>query len=97
MSITVIIELRVKEGKLGDIHAQFSERLSATRDKTGNESVNVYETLDDPTSIVLIEKWQTLNQYEIYLAWRKKRGDFDWLAGLLQCPPRRRFFNNLGI
>ncbi|NRB17864.1 MAG: antibiotic biosynthesis monooxygenase [Rhodobacteraceae bacterium] len=97
MSIIVIVELQVKRDHLNQVHPLFTSLLPQTRNSEGNEGVTVHRDQDNPTSIILIEKWACREQYETYNCWRAKQGDLETLARLLQSPPKRRFMEHLTL
>lgn len=97
MSIRVFVELKVKEEKAEGVRPLFSGLLHETRGRDGNEGVTVYSDQDEPTTIILIEQWASRSLYEEYNRWRAERGDLAKLAELLCEPPRRRFFDFVGV
>ena len=97
MSIKIHIELKVKEERRDDVQPLFAKLLVETRARNGNEGVTVYADQDSPTTIILIEQWSSRTLYEEYNRWRSERGDLSRLAGLLQVPPQRRFFDFLAV
>ena len=97
MSITVIIELRIKPDKLKAVRPLFATLLGETRMRDGNEGVTVQQEVDCPTSIILLEKWQNKNLYETYTHWRAQKGDFERLSELLERPLNRRFLEHVPV
>ena len=95
MSITVLVELSVKQRKLPEVGPLFAALLDQTRARDGNEGVTVHADQDDPTTIILIEQRVSREHYVTYNQWRGERGDLDTLAELLEQPPQRRFFDHL--
>jgi len=97
VSLTVHVELRVKEEKLAEVQPLFGALLSETRGREGNEGVTVHQDQDAPTTILLVEQWISRGHYVAYNQWRTERGDFAKLGELLEEPPRRRFFNFVAV
>ena len=97
MSIKVLVELTVKLEKLTEITSLFAKLLNETRSSEGGEGVTVCSDQDLPTTILLIEQWNTRDRYEKYNQWRTARGDLAMLSEWLQTPPQRRFFEFVDV
>ncbi len=97
MSINVFVELFLRKDKREEIVPLFAKLLQQTRSRDGNEGVTILSDQDEPSSILLVEQWQSRRQYEQYNKWRAERGDLARLAELLPAPPNRRFFDYLGV
>ena len=52
---------------------------------------------DEPLNLVLLETWETREQYEKYLAWRSETGALEALGAMLSQAPSIRYFDNLDI
>tara|TARA_R110001632_G_scaffold65_10_gene282 strand:+ start:7971 stop:8264 length:294 start_codon:yes stop_codon:yes gene_type:complete len=97
MGIKVIVELLVKQEKIGQVSPLFSVLLKDTRSREGNEGVLIYADQDKPTTFILIQQWVSRDHYEQYNKWRSERGDYIKLAELLAEPPRRRYFDYIDV
>jgi quinol monooxygenase YgiN len=53
----------------------------------------VIQNQADPTGIVIVEQWDSRQQYENYLAWRTERGDMEVFGAMMAGPPNIRFFD----
>ena len=72
--------------------AYFRSILSETRVCEGCLGADTLQNSDDADNLVLVETWETREQYEKYLAWRQGRGDSDRLKEGLAEPPNIRHF-----
>ena len=53
--------------------ASMPQMLPDTRAFKGCRNVNVYRSNDDANKIILIEEWDSKQDYEAYLAWRAEQ------------------------
>ena len=93
MSVTVLLELKVKPRTGDDVLATLKAILPDTRAYEGNIGISVIRNQDDPDVLVAVEEWETRGHYEKYLAWRTETGV---LAGLMEAvaePPSIRYFD----
>ena len=97
MTITVIVELVVREQKRDQVLPLFQALISGTRGRRGNLGVTVHQDQDNSCLIMLIERWKNRETYEEYNLWRREKGDLDRLAKFLSAAPERRFFNHLPV
>jgi quinol monooxygenase YgiN len=47
--------------------------------------------------MVIVEDWDSRQQYEKYLSWRTERGDLEKLAAWLTGEPSIRYYDNAQI
>lgn len=95
MSIMVKFELKTQDSKTTDIDEFFSRILQGTRDFDGNFGAEVSRSSEDKTKLVLIEYWNSQEDFNKYLNWRKEIGDFDELGGMLSTNPDIQSFELL--
>ena len=60
-------------------------------------SVIVQQNQEDPSNSVLVENWDSKEQFEKYFGWRTERGDVEKLGAWLAGPPSIRYFDNAGV
>jgi len=92
MSIMVKFELNAQKDKEVEIHNFFERILKGTRDFSGNEGVKISHSFEDKAKLVLIEYWQTQEDFDKYLNWRKDIGDFETLGTMLSVDPDMQIF-----
>ena len=92
MSIIATVEFPLQAGKKDEFVDLLVEALKATRDYEGNESV---ETLVEHggTSVLLVEKWQTVDHHKAYMKWRGETGLGELIGPFVSGPPTIRYFD----
>ncbi len=93
MATRVFLEVRAKPGTGAELIAFFRSILPETRAHEGCTSVDALQNSDDADNVVLVEVWETREQYEKYLAWRREKGTSDRLMEALAEPPIIRHFD----
>ena len=97
MSITVLLDLKAQSGSMDTLKQLFVEILPDTRKFEGCEGLEVLINQDDGENLILVERWQSRQQYEKYFAWRQESGLLDRLGPLLAAPPGLRYLDDTGI
>ena len=77
MAVSVILEVKAKPGTGDELVAFFRSILPETRAFEGCTSVDTLQNSDDADNVVLVEVWDSREQYEKYLAWRRESGTND--------------------
>ena len=93
MAVRVILEVKAKPGTGDEVVAFFRSIMPETRAYEGCTSVDTLQNSDDADNVVLVEEWETREQYETYLAWQRERGTSDRLKQALAEPPSIRHFD----
>jgi quinol monooxygenase YgiN len=97
MSILYILELTIEPDKVDEYLAQFPGVLPDTRAFDGCEEITVHQNEEDPTDVVLLERWASKEHHQKYMAWRQERGDMERLSQGLAGPPKTRYFLDLNV
>ena len=61
--------------------------LSVTRGWKGCQSIEMYESREDPNVLLIWQKWDSKEDQESYVKHRHEDGTFDLLGELVACPP----------
>lgn len=93
MACTVLLELQVQGDKVETLKGVFKDILGDTRAYDGCIGVDVVNNQDDPTNLVLVEKWESRAKYEKYLGWREETGALEQLGSMLAAPPSIRYYD----
>ena len=64
-----------------------SNGLSVTRGYSGCQSLDMFESIENPTKIVIWQKWDSKLQQQAYIKHRHDDGTFDLLTPLMSAPP----------
>jgi len=94
--VTVIVEIRAKKGTGDDLVSTFKRFLPFTRESNGIISIELIQNQDDPDALLFIERWETRNHYEQYLAERTEDGALEALAELIEGDLIIRYFDQTG-
>ncbi len=97
MTVQVILELNVKPEEIENCRKWFSTNLPDTRGKKGCVSLVMVQNQDDPSNLMVLEQWDTKEDYENYLGWRGERGDMEVLGGMVASEPSIRFYDSFGV
>ena len=97
MSVLVLLEINVKPGSMDDLTTYLRDGLHHTRGSAGCNGLTVHKGQDDPNNLVIVESWDTREQYETYLNWRAERGDLEKMSAWVDGPPSIRYFDNVGV
>jgi quinol monooxygenase YgiN len=87
VTITSILDLRVKPGDAAGAPAVVRNVLAQTRNFDGNLGVDVYLDEDDPAHFVVVERWESIEADTAYRAWRKTPDGASILGSILAAPP----------
>ncbi len=93
MAVRVVLEVRAKPGTGNELVAFFRSILEETRGYEGCTSVDTLQNRDDADNVLLVEEWESHEQYDNYLAWQRDRGTSDRLKELLAGSPTIRHFD----
>ena len=91
----VFLELQSNAESIDQLKSNFKDMLSDTRKYDGCQSVEVFDNQDDPLNLVLVEKWESRQHYEAYLAWRTETGALDDVVSMTSQAPSIRYFDNV--
>ena len=94
--VTVVVEIRAKKGTGNNLVSTFKKVLPLTRESDGIISIELVQNQDDPDVLVFIERWETRDHYEKYLAERTEAGALETLAELIEGELNIRYFDQTG-
>ena len=97
MSVLVLLEVSLKPENVNDFTNFMKNELHGTRGFDGCNGLTVHKNQDDSNNMVIVEDWDSRQQYEKYLAWRTERGDMEKLAPFFAGAPSIRYFDNAQI
>ena len=86
MSLTALLELRLKPDLLDDAYAKVRAILTDTRHFPGCEGVDVLVERDDRAHVIVHERWQSAEADAAYRVWRAGEGANDLGAVLTAAP-----------
>jgi quinol monooxygenase YgiN len=95
MAVTIIVRLSLKREHVDEFEEDFNKNLPDTIAYEGCHSLTVYRNQDDPTEIVVVERWESKQHYETYLSWRYEMGKMDVLLSFFSAPPEINYFDSI--
>ena len=84
---TVVVTIKVQPGKTQQVLDALAASLPDTRKFAGCQLVETYVDEDDPTTIILWEKWDVRESQGKYMAWRSSIPGDPKLAEALAAAP----------
>jgi quinol monooxygenase YgiN len=94
MSYAVVtFELALKPEAAAPFLAQLPAILDETRTKPGFLDISAQRQQDAPERLLLIERWESADDYRAYLQWRIDTGLLEALKPLITEEPRIRIWD----
>jgi quinol monooxygenase YgiN len=87
MATTTILDMRFKPEAVDDAQELLKRVLGETRTFDGCLGVKVIQDKDDPTHLIAIEEWESLEKDGAYREWRAGDGAITELPALLAGAP----------
>jgi quinol monooxygenase YgiN len=97
MTVHVTLEAVAKEGRYTDLRDWFVKIIPDTRGFEGCVSLEFVHNQDNPNHILIMEKWNTRQDYERYLSWRQEIGTMAEFADLVDGELKIQFFDPMGV
>lgn len=91
--ITITVILSLKDDAADAFCAGFPEMLNETRQYKGFRSIEVHRNEDVPSRVIIVESWDSKEDYFAYNAWRMADGGKEAFESLLAAPPVTEFWN----
>ncbi|MEJ8757147.1 antibiotic biosynthesis monooxygenase [Pontibacter sp. H259] len=88
----VILEAHIREEAVDEAKAFFLKVIPDTRIYDGCLHSNVFQHEKEPTTLLMVEDWETQEHHKKYLAWCTKTGKLRELIRFLSGPPSLRYF-----
>lgn len=87
--VTVTVEINLKPEKADDFCATMLPALQEqTRAFAGVRSARAVRQAAEPTRVLFIDVFETVEASDAYFKWRAETGDLDMLGELVSEPPR---------
>jgi quinol monooxygenase YgiN len=75
VSILAILDLTLRAETAAEALDVLDDVLVATREFAGNEGAEVVVQSDDPTRVLVLERWASREADTAYRVWRSEQGD----------------------
>ena len=93
MTVNVILEGTLKEGKRENFTGICTEAFKVTRAFDGCQGIELIYNTESPNNWIFNEVWDTKEHYEKYLQFRTEDGTIDAIASLCVDAPSIRIFD----
>lgn len=93
MSVIVIVNISAREESLEELKKYFKKVLPDTRTYEGCQGLQLYQSQESPTKLIIHAKWESEEAQKKYIAWRIETGEFDKLNPMLSEPPSMEFYD----
>ena len=77
MTVKVIFELKLQDGKTSELVQMVREALPATRQYDGCKHVDLCLGLDDTIQVILTQEWESKEKHLAYIQFRTEDGSLD--------------------
>ena len=92
MSTLVLWDVQIKPGLGQKAEETFVENLPGTRSFKGCQRIDAYRNADDADNLLLVEYWDSIEDYREYVQWRTETGVLpDFLTMCAQDPVTRSY------
>ena len=95
MSVTIIVDSKLKPEAAEAFARGMEQTLQETRSHDGCMTVRGFRNQDDPSHIIVIEEWETREKYMDYVKWRQSTGMMERVASIMREPMRPSFYDKL--
>lgn len=93
--VFVTLKLNLNADMADIMRSGFADALPETRAFPGCRSVHCYENPQNPHQLMLIEHWDSQEDYGRYIAWRQENGMMDAMGAALVEPAAPDFWTFL--
>jgi quinol monooxygenase YgiN len=97
MTVQAIMELTIKEGRYDDFRDFMVKILPDTRPYKGCVCIEFVRNQDNPAHLLVMEKWNSREDYENYFKWRMASGIMQQIADMIEGEPKLQFFDPVGL
>jgi heme oxygenase (mycobilin-producing) len=97
VSVLILVDIPAKPERVDDLKALFAVTMRDTRAFEGCEGVTLQASQDEPSGLLLVERWASRSHYENYAAWRQTDAGATGIGDLLAGPPTARFFDDVAV
>ena len=92
MSVIITLEAKLKPNQKEKLLSMLEELLPETRAYKGFIDITIHIEKES-NHLLFFEKWETVNDYESYLAWRMETGVMKRLGMLFEEQPVIRYYD----
>lgn len=93
MTVKVIFELKLQDGKTSELVQMVREALPATRQYDGCKHVDLCLGLDDTTQVILTQEWESKEKHLAYIQFRTEDGSLDKIRAIVTEEPKMSYYD----
>ena len=93
--LTFTLEVKMKPEAVEGFCAGLTAMLYDTKRRPGCLAVRVVRDPAEPTTLLFVERWESREAYDNYIAWRAERGEMDSFGAMLAGEPVMRWWPEL--
>lgn len=93
----VIFEAQIREESVDDAKAFFLKVIPDAREYDGCLYSGLFQSEKEPTSLLMVEDWETQAHHKKYLAWCTRSGMLRELLRYLSGPPTLRYYRTMDL
>ena len=93
MTVKVIFELKLQDGKTSELVQMVREALPVTRQYDGCKHVDLCLGLDDTTQVILTQEWESKEKHLAYIQFRTEDGSLDKIRAIVKEEPKMSYFD----
>ena len=97
MAVIVTASVTIKPDKVAEAIAFMKERLPDTRSADGCQFLEVSEDKDRPEVLLSYSRWDSIEHYETYTAWRTETGVMAAFGEFVAEPPVTTFYETIDL
>lgn len=86
--VTVMVSMSPKPDELEVLLSMLPDFLSETIDRPGVISTRALRNPDEPSKLMFLDVFSSIEASKAYSGWRQENGDLDRLGAMLSEPPR---------
>ena len=83
MSVMVIVQASINPKHTAEMKSYLAQILPDSRAFEGCQYIDVYFEIDNPDNMVLVEEWDSREDYGKYHAWRTETGVIDKIRSMV--------------
>ena len=87
MAVDITFRFKLKPDLADAYCASLPQILEDTARRPGFEAIKVVRNKEEPTRVLMIERWESEQAYHDYIAWRTERGDIAAFTAVLDGEP----------
>jgi quinol monooxygenase YgiN len=96
MAVLMLLEATAKGERVSELKRFLKESVPETRAFDGCQDSTAYLNVDDGRTVVIMDHWDSKESHQKYAAWRAETGTRARLSGMLEGPPKVRYFEAIG-